>query len=752
MSTKTLQRSFAGGEITPELFGRLDLPKNQTGMQKVLNFLVLPHGPLARRPGTAFLNESRDSTNISRIIPFVYSASQAMVLELGVGYMRFHNGNGTLLETNYAIVSIAGNTVTQTAHGYVTGDWVFLSLPGVGGRFFKITVTGANTYTTADPGGTAANPSGAYNQAARVYQITTPYVADDLFSIVYAQNADVITLTLNSKPTQELRRLGATNWTLTAASFAPTVSAPTAPSAVATVAVATNLTAQRYVVTTMANDLVTESLQTAVVTCNNNLTLAGNYNTISWTAATGANRYYVYKQRGGAWGYIGQTTSLSLIDDNITADTTQVPPEANISLNAAAGDYPAATTYHEQRRWFGGTINSAQRVYATRNATDSNMTSSVPSRDDDALQFRIAAAQQNAIRHLVPLADLLALTAGGEFRIYSDGSSSAITPKSLTVKPQAYCGANGVQPVVTSGSALYVQAQGSHVREIAYDPSGTGFYRTVDISLMAPHLFNGYNVVQLAYCRAPDQMLWAVRSDGTLLGLTYVPDQNVYGWHQHVTDGFVESIAVIPENNTDVLYMIVRRTVNGRTVRYIEKLQTRIFTTLASCFYVDSGLTYSGSPVSTVTGLWHLEGKTVSILADGAVAPSVVVTNGAITLVTPASTISIGLGYVSDAQTVPLDLEGAAAGGMGTMKNVNKVHIRVAQSSLVSAGPSFSRLTDYPSRAISDPYGSPPALRNGELPLAIGASWQSDATVCVRASAPLPLTMLSMAIEVAVGG
>jgi len=746
-TTKTLLRSFAGGEITPEMFGRIDLPKNQTGLQKCQNFLVLAHGPVARRPGFAYLQESRDSTQQSRLIPFVFSASQAMILEISAGFIRAHSSGGTVLEANKTIVSIVGNTVTVTAHGYATGDWVY-----IGGRFFKVTSTGANTFATTDMAGAAANPSASATTAARVYQITNPWSVDQLFALEYAQSADVLTITHPSVPTQEFKRLGAANWTLTPASFTPTILAPTAPSAVATVAVATNLTTQRYVITTLASDLVTESLQTATVSCSNNLSLAGNFNTISWTAAAGANRYYVYKQRGGSFGYIGQTTGLSLVDDNITPDTTQVPPESNLALNDAVGSYPTAVAYHEQRRWFAGTTTKPQNIFGTRSATDSNLTSSIPARDDDALSFRIAANQQNAIRHLVPLADLLALTAGGEFRIFADGSSSAITPKSLTVKPQAYAGASPVQPVVTSGSALYVQAQGSHIREIAYDPQGTGFYRTIDISMMAPHLFNGFSVTQLAYSRAPDQIAWAVRSDGVLLGLTYVPDQQVFAWHQHTTDGFVESVAVIPENNADVLYVLVRRTANGRTVRYIESLSTRLFTTLASCFYVDAGVTYSGAPVTTISGLYHLEGKTVSILADGAVVAPRAVVGGSITLDVAASLVNIGLSYNSDLQTLPLDIEGAPAGGMGTMKNVNKVHIRVAQSSLVSAGPSFSKLTPFPARAVSDPYGSPPALRNNELPLMVSPNWSSDASVCLRTSDPTPLTITSMTLEVAVGG
>lgn len=749
---KTLLRSFAGGEITPEMFGRIDLPKNQTGLQKCLNFIVLPHGPVARRPGTSFLNECKDSTTISRLVPFVYSATQAMILELGVGYIRFHNMNGTLLEANKTVTSVAGNTATVTAHGYSTGDWVFLSVSGAGGRFFKITSTGANTFTTADPGGTSANPNTSCNQAARVYQIAAPYDATNIFDLHYAQSADVLTLAHPSVAAKELRRLGATNWTLTDANFVPTLAAPTSPTATPTVAVSTNLTPVNYVVTSVGADFITESAASTVCTATNNLSLAGNFNTISWTAASGANRYYVYKQRGGTFGYIGQTAGTSLTDENVTADTTQVPPESNITLNDTAGNYPTAVTYHEQRRWFGGTLNKLQSIFATRSATDSNLTSSLPSRADDALQFRIAAAQQNAVRHLVSLSDLLALTVGGEFRIFSDGSASAITPTSLTIKPQAYCGANNVQPVVTSGSALYVQAQGSRIREIAYEPSGTGAYRTIDISMMAPHLFNGYTIAQLAYSRAPDQILWAVRSDGVLLGMTYVPDQQVFGWHRHVTDGFVESVAVVPENNADVLYMVVRRAVNGRSVRYIEVLSTRLFDSLAKCFYVDSGLTYSGAPTTSINGLWHLEGKTVQILADGAVVAPQAVVNGSIALPVAASIVNVGVGYTSDLQALPLDVEGAEAAGMGTMKNISKVHLRVAQSSLVSAGPSFDKLTAYPSRLVSDPYGSPPALRNNELPFVVAPSWSSDAAICVRTSDPTPLTIVSMTLEVALGG
>lgn len=688
MSTKHLLRSFAGGEITPELAGRLDLVKYQTGLALARNFITLPHGPATRRPGFEFIRAAGDSSQPVRLIPFTFSADQTVVLEFGHRYIRFHIGGATLLDP-------------------ATG------LP---------------------------------------YQISSPYQGADLFDLRYTQSADVITITHPGYAARELKRLGATNWVLTPVAFGPPSTTPTGVTATATVAHAQNLTTQRYVVTTVAADGVTESLPSAPVAASNNLTLAGNYNTITWSAVGGSTRYNVYKLRGGVYGYIGAASApeLSIIDDNVVPDTTQSPPKDIIALNAGTGDYPATTTYHEQRRWFAGTSNKPQVLWATRTGTESNLTSSIPTRGDDAMELRIASGQYNRIRHLVALSDLIAFTAGGEFRIYSDGAP-AITPTSVTIKPQGYAGASNVQPVVTAGSILYVQAQGSRIRELSYSWEANA-YRTVDVSIMAPHRFNGFTITDLAYSRAPDSICWAVRSDGVLLGLTYVPEQQVYGWHAHDTDGAFESVCVVPENNEDVLYVVVRRTISGTTRRHIERLRSRLFTDQADAFFVDSGLTYSGPPATTLSGLGHLEGKTVDILTDGAVHPQRVVSGGSITLDYPASKVHVGLPIVSDLRTLPLALEGAQAAGQGTVKNVNKVHLRVAQSSLVKAGPDFTRLREYPARAVTDPYGSPPALRDGELTLSIDPSWNQDAGVCVRQDLPLPLTVLSMTLEAQTGG
>lgn len=749
---QTLLRSFAGGEITPELYGRLDLGKYQTGLARALNFLVLPHGPAARRPGMRFIAEAHDSTRQVRLIPFAFSAEQTVVLEFGHLYVRFHVAGATLLQANKTVSSIVGNTVTVTAHGWTTGDDVFIGVPdGSGGwtsgRFHRITVTGANTFTTADRWGVATVATGT--AAARVYTVATPWAQNDVFDLHYAQDSDVLTIVHPNHAARELRRLGATNWQLTTISFAPPAAPPSAPTVVVT-SLAGTVEPQSYVYTYITSDGITESLPSAAVSASCAISTKGNYNTVTLPAVAGANRYNLYKLRGGTYGYIGTTTSAPIIDDNILPDTLKTPPENVITLNTAADQYPTAVTYHEQRRWFAGTSGKPQTIFATRNAADSNLTSSAASQDDDALEFRIRARQQNAIRHLLPLSDLIALTVGGEFRIFSD-NSPAITPTTLSIKPQGFVGAADVQPALASGAILYVQSQGSRVREMAYNWQASA-YASIDISIMAPHLFNGRTIVDLAFVRAPVPVLWCVRDDGVLLGMTYVPEQQVYAWHQHTTDGLIESVAVVSEGNEDVLYTLVQRTVNGRTVRYVERLQSRVFVNQADAFFLDSALTYTGTPVSTLSGLWHLEGKTVHVLADGAVHPTRTVTNGAITLAAPASTVHVGLPYNSDLITLPAAMEQVAAMGQGATKNVNGVAVRVAQSSVVKAGPTLTDLTEYPARSVTDPYGSPPALRTGELRFDISPDWNSDGSVCLRQDAPLPLTVLSIALDVAPGG
>lgn len=816
-NVRTLQRSFAGGEVSPEMYGRLDDIKYQTGVALCSNFIVKAQGPLENRAGFQYVCAVKDSSKKTRLIPFTYSTTQTMVLEMGEGYFRFHTLGATLLYSAPA----AWNTGT----GYVVGD---MHSNG-----------GTNYYcTTAHTSGTFATDLAAGKwyalPASLVYEIPSPYAEADLFDIHYVQSADVLTLVHPGYAPRELRRYGATNWQLSTIAFAAAIAAPTGVSATQTGSGADYT--YSYVVTAFAADEISESVASTAATVACNLYTTGNFNTISWSAVSGATRYNVYKMQGGIHGYIGQTTGLSIVDDNIAPDLSVTPPTYETVFNTA-GEYPGAVSYFEQRRAFAGTTNDPQQLWMTKSGTESNMSYSLPIRDDDRISFRVAAREANTIRHIVPLSQLLLLTSAAEWRVTSI-NSDAITPSSVSVRPQSYVGASNVQPAIVNSNLIYGAARGGHVRELSYTWQANGFV-TGDLSLRATHLFDSYEILDMAYSKAPQPLLWFVSDSGNIIGLTYIPEQQIGAWHQHSTEnGVFESCTVVAEGPEDVLYVVIKRYIDGNYVRYIEFLHTRAFTALEDAFFVDSGLSYDGTnttattitvsggtdwtpgeeltltasapafafPATTdvgdaivltdsdgllyyltissttsttvakayvdrtlvaelrnaaitawafargaISGLDHLEGETVNVLIDGAVHPQCTVASGAISLETVAVKAHVGIPIQADIETLPLAVQVDQAIGQGRYKNINKGWLRVYSSSGIWIGPDTDHLVEAKQRT-TEPYGSPPALKTGEVPVMLTPSWADSGGVCIRQTDPLPLTIVALTLEVALGG
>jgi hypothetical protein len=773
-NVRTLQRSFAGGEMSPEMFGRIDDVKYQTGAATMKNFIAVPQGPAENRPGFAFVREVKDSTKRTRLIPFTYSTTQTMVIELGAGYIRFHTQGATLLS-----------------------------------------------------GGSP-------------YEIVNPYAEADLFDIHYVQSADVMTLVHPNYAPRELRRLGATNWTLITITFGSPITSPTGVSATRYIPASSSTNADTYetmsyVVTAIAADDIGESTQSSVATVTNNIFVTGATNTIAWTAVAGATRYRVYKLLGGLYGYIGSTTGTSIVDNNISPDLSITPPIYDNEF-VSSGNYPGAVSYFEQRRCFAGTLNEPQKIWMTKSGTESNLSYGLPIRDDDRIEFRVAAREANTIRHIVPLTQLLLLTGSAEWRV-SSLNSDEITPTTISVRPQSYIGASNVQPVIINNALVYCSARGGHVRELGYNWQANGFI-TNDMSIRSAHLFDNYEITDMAFAKAPIQMVWFVSTSGLLLGLTYTPEQQIGAWHKHDTDGVFESCTTVAEGSEDRLYVIVKRTINGQTKRYVERMASRQFDSIDDAFFVDSGATYDGTNTTattitvsggttwgpadvltltassaifsypgsgdvndaivltdtagtkyrltilatssttvatarvditlpaglrntatavwsfarnTISGLSWLEGKTVSILADGAVQPQKVVTSGVITIDRASSIVHIGLPYESDLQSLPLAMAIDNGMGQGRYKNVNKAWLRVFQSSGIFIGPDANNLTEAKQRT-TEPYGTPPELKTQEIQIMLTPSWLDSGQVFVRQSDPLPLTIVGMTLEVAIGG
>ena len=676
--TKVVQLSYAGGEISPDMYGRKDDTRYQNGLAKCLNFLCLPQGPIRNRPGFEFVNECEVENKPVRLIPFTYSAGQTMIVELGDKYAKFHSYGATLV-----------------------------------------------------------NDDGTH------YKITTPWAAEDLFDLVYVQSGDIVTFCSDKYQPTELRRYGARDWRIQTVQINTKLATPTNVKAERVTEATDDPNKDKYTmkyrVSCLNADKTEESEASGIVSVVANLYTYGTTVKISCNAVQGASFYRFYKCQGGLYGYIGDSETPEIIDDNIT-------PKTDVTIRRfddpfSGNNWPRAVGYFEQRRIFAGLATDPQRVLMTKSGTESDMSYSLPYRDDDRISFQIASREFNAIQHVVSLSNLLLLTVGMGFRI-SPQDGSVITPDSITAKPQSNEGASRVMPQILNNSAIYCAARGGHVRELAYQYAAGG-YVSSDLCLRSAHLFDFKKIKGSALSRAPIPIVWFVSSDGSLLAQTYIPEQEVNAWSQIVTDGVFESVASVEEGDEDHLYAVVRRVVNGQTRRYIERMASQSVPEIEDSFYVDAGAVYEGDPATTISGLDWLEGKTVSILADGAVMPQQVVTNGKIVLDVAASKVTVGLPYTSDAQTLPVLMQDTAMGS-GRMKNVTQLYLRVYKSSGIFAGPSFDEadLAEYKQRTTEAP-GSPPALFTGELELRLFPAWQDSGTICVRQRDPLPLTIQS---------
>lgn len=763
-------RSFSGGELTPEFFGQVADAKFQTGLALCRNFEVLPHGPLQNRGGFEFVAIVKTPAKQTRVLPFTYSTTQTMVLQFGEGYIRFHTLGATLLSGGipYEVVTPYLEADLFGIHFVQSSDVLTLVHPNYPPA--EVRRLGATSWTyTVISFVTTVNPPTVLNTSATLGGTpTAPTVQQYAVTTVAANNIDE---SLISTPAVGTETNAITAFTqanpgvgTTSAVHGKSVGDPVNVSGVLGMT-QVNLTGYTINSTPTGSTFTLALNGTPVDTtgftayssggvltlagARNNLFDTGAFNTITWSAVSGAKRYNVYRFSNGLWGYIGQAAGTTFKDAAVTPNLALTPPESYAPFGSA-GNYPGAVSYYEQRRCFAGTTNSPQSIWLTRTGTESNMTYSIPNRDTDSIQFRVVAREANTIRHLLPLNNLLALTSSAEWRITSV-NTDALTQVSASVKPQSYIGANNVQPVIVNNNVIYAAARGGHGRELAYNWQAGG-YVTGDLSLRACHLFDTYDIADMTYCKAPRPVIWMASTSGKLIGLTYVPEQQIGAWHQHDTSsGFFESVTAVAEGGEDILYAVVRRTLNGATTRTIERKRSRAFATQADCFFVDCGATYSGPPATVISGFTWLIGCTVAILADGAVvAQQVVSPAGSITLQNAASKVQVGLPITADAQLLPLALM-IDGYGQGRPKNVNRVFLRVKDTSGIYAGPDFNSLVQFKQRT-TETYGTPPVLRTGEVEVVNKAQWTDGAQVCIRQSDPLPMTLISIELDLAVAG
>ena len=856
--------SFSGGEISPSLWARVDLVKYSTGLRTCRNFIVMRHGGVANRPGTGFVAEVKNSTKAVRLIPFVFNSSQTYVLEFGDQYMRVHRNGAQVTETAKNITAATQAdpcVITIGTHGYTNGQEVYITgvagMTQLNGRNFKVANKTTNTFEITDMAGTAIDSTlyDAYTSggtAARVYEIATPYLEADLPTIQYIQSADVVTLTHPTYAPRELSRTAHTAWALAAITFGAAIAAP------ANLASSSAGTTYYYKVTAVDAESNEESLPSAAAG-STNLT-----STLTWDAVTGAGFYNVYRLINGQYGWIGIAGSTSFVDATYTPDPLDAPPVARTPFTGT-GNYPSTVAYYQQRLVFANTDNDPEGVYTSKSGLYKNFMKSTPLQDDDAVTFALAGRQVNEVQHLLDIGKLLVFTTSGEWAIEGD-PAGILTPGQVNPTQRTANGSGNLAPLVVDGSAIYVQARGSVIRDLNYEWESQG-YKGNELTIFASHLFDKYTLVDWAYQQIPHSIVWVVRSDGILLGMTYVREHQVNGWHWHdfrgvedgvayladgtydadgsifasggtedATGGLAENVCVVPEGSEDVLYLVIKRMVNGSWHRYIERMKTRQVVDIEDSVFMDCSLSYDGRNTNTahtmqltggvtwaydedltlgssesyfvstdvgneivlededegeilrcritaytntttvtvrahktvplvlqsvptsswskavdeVSGLWHLEGRTVSALVDGFVSASPnnqaytvrTVSEGKVNLSDPHAVIHVGLPYVSDIETLNIDTVGNSSMA-DKKKNISKLTLFVESTRGVWAGADENNLTEFKLRN-AEGYDEPVALSTGTIDLNIRPEWNSTGKVLIRQTEPLPVSVLAI--------
>jgi hypothetical protein len=455
--------------------------------------------------------------------------------------------------------------------------------------------------------------------------------------------------------------------------------------------------------------------------------------------------------------------NVSILVSDSTGSGAVVTPNLNVDGSA---QNPSCSTYFLQRQAYANTLAQPQTLWFTGVGAFGNMNVSTPTKDSDAITRSLTGRQVNEIRHLVPVGtSMLIMTSGAEWRCWPGPSSSALTPAACFTLPQTAHGSSHVPPIQAGNDVLFVQEKGSRVRALRFDAIQDQ-YQSFDMSILSGHLLydtaGARQIVEWAFAAEPNQIVWAARSDGVLLGFTYMREHDVYAWHRHVTDGAIESVATVTEPDgyggyEDALWLIVNRTIGpegaGETRRYLERMMSRTFPTVADAWFVDCGLQYSGEvAVTSIGGLDHLEGKTVAILGDGSVVPSQVVTGGAVTLDGSYNKVTVGLPYTADLETLNLELPTQTSPtAQGLMKKIGQVTVRVKDARGLSVGLAQGPLSEVKQRS-RETLGSPLQPFSGDWQLSVPSEWTLNGRIFVRQSYPLPATILDLIPEVNVGG
>ena len=675
-----IQNVLNGGEITPLMRGRVDQPRYATGCREMLNFVPMPQGGVTRRPGTRFLGLAAGSR--ARLVPFVFSATQGRMLEFGDKTLRVWLPDGRLV---------------------------------------------------ADAAG-----------APLVFP--SPYAAADLPGLRFAQSADVMYFVHPGYAPRKLSRYADNNWQWTTPAFTPAVAAPMGLSlrVVENNYDGDDATRQyTYAVTAIGEDGQESNASAQASITAKALNSVSYIIRISWQAVSGAVYYRVYKKKYGVLGYIGRADGTSFDDENIGADTEDTPP-AHKNPFSGSGNWPSQVFFHQQRLGFAATKNRPMTLWLSRSGEFEDMGASTPPKDDDAIEVTLAAAQANRICWLQPDRQALAFGTEGSEWTLSASEGVTLTPGNAGFELQTSNGGDdAVAAISAGGGVIYVQRGGTAVRQFAYNYSADK-YLGQDLTLVARHILRDAPITAWAYQQEPHSVIWCVLEDGRLAGLTFMPEQEVIGWHRHDTAGTFRDVAVIPGLPDDQAWFLVEREC-GLCVERLESFFDS--DDLAEAYFLDSALNYLGPAQAGFSGLGHLAGREVQVFADGGTIDGLAVsTAGGLALATPAHSVHVGLPYVS--RLVPNLPEVQTQTGSSMMHNrkISAVRLRIYRSMSFLAGVGANALLPVTDRHIvGGLMNTRPFFSDGtDIALETCGGWADESPLTLGVTSATPLTILAL--------
>lgn len=687
---KKFQNNFTTGYVSPGLYARVDLAKYASGCKRLLNGVVHAHGGVSNRPGTRFVSELPGN---GRLIPFQYSVQQTYVL-------------------------------------------AFIDKPEAVQAVMRVYEESGELYT----------PDGV------PYEVETPYAPSDIQALKFAQSADVMFLAHPSYPPYKLVRKGHTEWVFEQIEFKPAIDAPTNLKATESGFKDDSGTYVKDTCTykvSAVNERDVESMPSEPVEADILSTWpTGAKVKLTWDEVKGAVRYEVYKNTRGYYAWLGSAETNEFTDDYIEGNANTGPKEYRNPFDGE-GNYPGAVGIYQQRLVFGRSNNEPHTVWLSETGAFDSMAVATPLRDDSAITATVDSKQMNEIRHFIPLREVLMLTSGAEFQLSAGRNSDSVTPTTISFNLQSYWGCSDVPPIVVGMHVLFAENSGLVVRDLKYQLADDG-YTGEDRTVLASDLLRS-PVISWAYQQSPWSTVWVCLSDGKLLTLTYMPQQEIWAWSEHESSGGkFRSTACIREGAQDVVYFIVQR--DDRY--FVEVLDTREYgRSIEDSFFVDCGLEYrdKANPISHVKGLSHLAGKEIVVLADGSVVRGITVAaDGSFDLPHRAGIISAGLPYVMEVETLDPEIKSSEGSTSGLRKNVTDVTLWLRESRGLKIGPAEGTFVEakFPP---PESWSAAPPLFSGQMKVILPGHHRDEATVLFRQEDPLPLTVLGLVTSISVG-